>query len=359
MNPLYRYSIMKVHMNGSEDNARQSRKIAKQLARLAENVGKLRYKPRVKHRSLQIRCPATSANLGPGFDVFALALSEPYDIFRVDVAAKGISLKVAGLYGPEVPAEPDSNVAGFVARHMLETFGISTGLSLRIRKMIRPGGGLGSSAASAAAAACAIDRIFGLGLDDTDLIEWAALGEMLSGGDPHVDNVAAAYLGGFIIVTRREPLFITRYDPHPLLCAVLAIPDIAKSNTRAARAVLGPRTAMTSTEAMRAIQEACGIITGRIDDIVEAMRDLTHIEERRESEGFYRLLTECKSLGTAFKAGIAGSGAGPSIIAITKRSSARPLSLAMKQLFENAKIDCQILITRPSTRGIKQLVKLR
>jgi homoserine kinase len=337
-------------------NIIQPHGLAKQLTKLAEAAVVVNPKPRIKYRSVKVICPATSANLGPGFDIFALALSEPYDTIQVTLAGDSVSFRITGPYASDVPEIPEDNVAGFVASHMLATFGIDTGLKVKIRKRIRPGGGMGSSAASAMAMACAIDRLFDLRLCDTDLIEWGALGEMLSGGVPHVDNVSAAYLGGFVVVTRREPLSVIRYDPHPSLYAVLIVPEIEKKNTRAAREAVGPRIAMTKAEAMLALQEACGIITGRVDAIMEATRDLTHIEAKRESEGFYHLLTECKAIGSDFHAGVAGSGAGPSIIALTTRRFARPLSTVMEKLFKDRGIPCRAIVTRPSVKGIKHLV---
>ncbi|MCX8127015.1 MAG: homoserine kinase, partial [Dehalococcoidia bacterium] len=278
----------------------QSPGLAKHLSKLARLAGKLHHHPCPVHRSVVVRSPATSANLGPGFDIFAMALTRPYDDFRIEIASDGLTFEVTGPYAGAIPTDPQSNVAGFVARHMLDMFGIEAGLRVHIRKNIRPRSGLGSSAAGAMAMAGAIDRMFNLGLTTTELIEWAALGELLSGGVPHVDNVSAAFLGGFIVITCREPLEVVRYDPHPSLRVVLAVPDVDKESTQASRDAVGTRIAITKAEAMLALQEACGIITGRVEDIISATRSPTHIEAKREAAGFYRYLTELKEIGRRF-----------------------------------------------------------
>src|SRR5512136_1679329 len=97
-----------------------------------------------------VRAPATSANLGPGFDVFGLALEHPNDKVTLARTGGGIKIKVKGLQASSISTVPERNTAGVVASYMIREFGLKTGLAIGIEKGICPSRGLGSSAASAA-----------------------------------------------------------------------------------------------------------------------------------------------------------------------------------------------------------------
>ncbi|HID19169.1 TPA: homoserine kinase, partial [Candidatus Bathyarchaeota archaeon] len=112
--------------------------------------------------TLKIRCPATTANLGAGFDVFGLALREPFDLLEVTVEGNGVEIVVEGY---PVPTEPERNTGGYVALKMMEDFGVEKGVRIKIVKRIKPGSGLGSSAATASGVAYALNRLFNLNLN--------------------------------------------------------------------------------------------------------------------------------------------------------------------------------------------------
>ena len=107
--------------------------------------------------SITVKASATSANLGAGFDVLGLALDSPSDIIEVEKADE-ISILVRGRGSGEIPVEPEKNTAGLVALAM------DNKVRITIRSGIRPGSGLGSSAAPAAGTAVAINELFSLGI---------------------------------------------------------------------------------------------------------------------------------------------------------------------------------------------------
>ena len=189
-----------------------------------------------------LRAPATIANFGPGFDVFALALAGPHDHFRITrrEAGRGIDAETGartnggadGGWGASVsrrggagrisvkitdggellPTEPEKNTAGLAAIHFFNETGARGGVDIEIIKKMPIASGLGSSAASAVAAVFGLNRLYGTGLRETEIIELASRGEAASGGTPHADNVAACCLGGFVIIRNRHPLRIDRLD---------------------------------------------------------------------------------------------------------------------------------------------------
>ena len=136
------------------------------------------------------KAPSSTANLGPGFDVFGLGLDAFYD--SVTVTKKGKGIRIANPDG--TPSNALQNTAGIVASKMAVEYGIKQGVEITIKKGVPAGFGMGSSAASAAAAAVAFDRLFKLNLDPETLVRHAGQGEMASAGTIHYDNVAASVL---------------------------------------------------------------------------------------------------------------------------------------------------------------------
>ncbi|HEY9246682.1 MAG TPA: homoserine kinase, partial [Candidatus Methanoperedens sp.] len=175
---------------------------------------------------LRVRIPATSANLGPGFDVFGIALDTPFDILEIEKSDK-IRITVRGKGSEYVPTDPKINTAGVVASILGKTVKIS------IERNIPLSSGMGSSAAPAAGTAYAINEIYDLGLQKRELIRIAAVGEEAASGTAHADNVAPAIYGGFVIVHGDR---ILSFQPENI--GIVAVhPEIIVS-TRAARAML-------------------------------------------------------------------------------------------------------------------------
>ena len=147
--------------------------------------------------SVMVRAPSSTANLGPGFDVFGLALDAFYDEITLDKTNKSVGRNrpwhgVRILTADDVPKDPQQNTAGLVIKAMKQKFKIKSGIEIGIKKGIPAGFGMGSSAASAAAAALAFNKLFNLKLDNKTLIKCAGIGEKASAGTIHYDNVAAS-----------------------------------------------------------------------------------------------------------------------------------------------------------------------
>src|SRR6056297_3694377 len=163
---------------------------------------------------LTVRAPATSANLGSGFDVFGVALTHPSDVVRVERASE-TTIEVTGAGAEYVPTDPAENTAGVVAREL------DAPAHIRIDKGVRPASGLGSSAASAAGAALALNELYDRGLSRSELVPIAAEGEALVSGEAHEDNVAPALLGGFTIAAEDGVVPVDADVP-----LVVCLPDI-------------------------------------------------------------------------------------------------------------------------------------
>ena len=283
-----------------------------------------------------VRVPATSANLGSGYDVFGAALGAPADIVRVEKADR-TTIEMTGSGSEFIPTDPEKNTAGAVAE------ALETPARIKIDKGVRPSSGLGSSAASAAAAAFALNELYDLGLSRRDLIPYAAQGEALVSGEAHIDNVAPALLGGFTIATEEA---VTQVDASIPLVACL--PEIVVS-TRDARNVV-PEEAIMS-DVIDTVGRAATLTVGMIRNdpvlVGQGMEDRIVSPERASLITGYHAVRQA-----ALEAGATGvtvSGAGPTVIAATQPGSQRSIASAMVDAFVDADVEARAYQTKVSS----------
>ena len=112
---------------------------------------------------ITVVAPSSTANLGPGFDVFGLAINAFYDEVTL---TKKKTKEVSIVTNDDIPTNPDKNTAGLVVKNMIKKFKTKDGIEIKIKKNVPAGYGMGSSAASAAAAAVAFDKLYKLKLDE-------------------------------------------------------------------------------------------------------------------------------------------------------------------------------------------------
>lgn len=170
-----------------------------------------------------LRSPATTANVGPGYDIFAMALKEPADEITVELNNTGkIEIAVQG-DSQNIPANPEDNTAGLAVLELMKRRRIIEGVKITINKKMPSGGGLGTTGASAAAAIYGLNRLLNLDLSSNELIDIARMGEVASGGSPHADNVAASIMGGFVLVKSYYPIDVLKLDipEFPIVLAAI------------------------------------------------------------------------------------------------------------------------------------------
>jgi homoserine kinase len=280
-----------------------------------------------------VRAPATSANLGSGFDVFGVALSRPADVVRVREADQ-TSIDVTGAGSQYIPEDPDKNTVGAVAE------ALDAPAHIEINKGVRPASGLGSSAASAAAAAVALDELYGRGHTREELVPIAAEGEAVVSGAAHDDNVAPAIMGGFTIATDEG---VTRIDAD--LSLVVCLPDIVVS-TRDARRVI-PDGA-TIEEFVETVGNAATLTAGMCRDDPElvgaCMYDSVVTPARAELVEGYE--TVCAAALDAGATGATISGAGPGVLAVCRDPDQRFVASAMLDGFDQHGVDARAYQTQ-------------
>ncbi len=270
--------------------------------------------------------PASSANLGAGFDVFAVALKEPYDYVEVERTDRKEIELVIDSKQKDIPHDAEKNVATAVAKRIVQDYSIRYGLKIKIRKGVPVGVGLGSSAASSVASALAVNKLFELGLDDSQLINYASYGEFVASGVAHKDNVAASLLGGFIMLNSNNKLTFKKIEPKDNLAFCLAIPDVKlpKRKTEYSRSILPKQIPIE--DAVMSISGASYIAAGfLLDDADMIGRGMmsSFVDKVRSKliDGFEEVNDSAIKKGAS---GVCLSGAGPSVIAIVDRRKAEP-----------------------------------
>ncbi|MEM2843132.1 MAG: homoserine kinase [Candidatus Bathyarchaeia archaeon] len=294
-----------------------------------------------------VKAPATTANLGPGFDAHGLALNVMYDIIEVEkISGKKILIEVEGKYADRIPVKPEENSAGKVALMLQKK--LDCGVKIKIFKGIPPGSGLGSSGADAAGVALAINRLFKLNFNKEKLTELASFGEIASAGAAHADNVAPAIYGGFTIILSYKPMKIFSFFPSKKLKFILAVPDFPKESTKKAREVLPKEVELKNVvfNVSGASAVTAGIILSNPQLIGFGMRMDKIVEVARASlyPYFNRVKFEALKSGAL---GVALSGAGPSIIAIVnfKEYNVTRVVEAMRRAFKIEGIQCEVYVS--------------
>lgn len=280
--------------------------------------GKVNTVPGVTARRRLVRVPATSANLGPGYDVMAVALDLHLELEVVESGT--FSVECGGM---DVPVDRDNLIV-----RAFETLHPADGITFRTGDGIPLARGMGSSAAAIVAGLVAADHMYELGLERQDLLERAAA---LEG---HPDNVAAALCGGFVVCAGEGPgLTATRIDSPEGLEGILVIPDVEVSTSKAREAIPAEvPIADAIANAASAAHLALGLSRADFDLISTGLTDRLHQERRAHlfprSMEIVRAAPELGAIGATI------SGAGPTVLVWSGWQETGKVMAALKERCE-------------------------
>jgi homoserine kinase len=302
------------------------------------------------NEGIRIKSPGTVANLVCGFDVLGLALHDPYDIMELRLIDEPV-VRIKNKDEYNLPTQPEKNVAGVVLLSILEKMDNKFGFEIEIKKQIKPGSGIGSSAASAAGAAWAANQLLGNIFSKEEMVQFAMNGEKLASGVKHADNIAPAIYGGITLIRSIHPLDIVNIDAPPLYVTVVH-PQI-EVRTSDARQILKQQVQLK--DAIRQWGNVAGLVAGFIkadyDLIGRSLEDVI-IEPVRSIliPGFDETKRKSKEAG-ALGGGISGSG--PSIFMLSKdETTANSVAEEMKDVYTKIGIDFHTHITTINKKGI-------
>ncbi|WEU40761.1 MAG: homoserine kinase [Candidatus Odinarchaeum yellowstonii] len=305
---------------------------------------------------VRAEAPATIANLGPCFDALGIALSEPKDIVELSLDESSDSVvieKIEGLTNSSISFNTSSNTAGLAVKTLINRLGLKIGLKIKIRKGIRPASGMGSSGASAAAAVYGLSNLLGLNENMQLLVEAAAEGERAAANFPHADNVAAALLGGVVVLKSHKPLEFINFPVPEKLRFAIVLPDV-ELVTADSRAVLpsqiGFRDSFSQLSSCAFLVAA--LLKGDLVKIGRAVNSDIIVEPARARliKGFSEVKKAALEAG-AYGCSICGSG--PSIFAVCDESIQENILGAMEDALKNLNIKFIGFKAKPSNEGAK------
>lgn len=302
-------------------------------------------------KKVKLRVPATVANLVCGFDILGMAIHEPYDEMEINILDNPeIIIKHTDHFG--LPEEPSKNVAGVVLMKIQEHLNLKNGFEIIINKKIKPGSGLGSSAASAAGAAVGANVLLGNILTKEELVHFAMSGEELASGVRHADNVAPCIFGGITLVKSSNLVDIIPLNSPDLF--VTAVHPQVEVKTSDARQIL--KKSILLKDAIQQWGNIAGLVAGiqkndfgligrsLHDVIIEPVRSILIPK-------FDEIKQKSLEIG-ALGGGISGSG--PSIFMLSEKEEiSQKTAKMMKSVYEGIGIESFVYVSKINPYGIQ------
>ena len=306
---------------------------------------------------IKIFSPASIANLSCGFDILGVCLNDIGDEITVrKTKEKGI--KILKVTGQKLTLDVNKNVAGVSALALLKETNVDCGFEIEIHKGIKPGSGIGSSAASSAGSVFAINELIGKPYSSKELIKFALEGEKIASGAAHADNVSAVLLGGFIFVRDSLNFDIFKLKTPIDLAFTILHPQIEVKTSESRALVQRPITLdkmITQSANLGAFisglyNEDYNLISRSIKDVVvEPIRSILIPE--------FDKLKEISLSNNALGFGISGSG--PSVFAMSKGLvNAKKIRDLLKVNYSKLGLSFDIHTSSVNEKGI-QIIKIK
>lgn len=304
---------------------------------------------------IKLFSPATVANVSCGFDVLGFCLDSVGDEMIIRKINK-LGIYITKIEGFNLPFEPALNVAGVSALAMYEAAKPDCGFEIEIYKKIKPGSGIGSSAASAVGSVFGMNELLGRPFNKTELTAFAIKGEALASKCEHADNLAPAIFGGFTLVKSISPLQILEIPSPDDLYATIIHPKI-EIKTSEARAILPENVplsdAITQWANFGSLIHA--LHTSDYSLIESSLLDVIVEPYRSQLIPYFNDVKHAALQAGALGVGISGSG--PSIFSLSQGiETAINVKNAMNKIYSKIDIDFDIHVSKINKQGIKILL---
>lgn len=301
---------------------------------------------------IKIFSPATVANVACGFDVLGFCLDSVGDHMVIRKTDKK-GIYITKIEGYDLPFDAQLNVAGVSALTMYDAIDVDFGFEIEIYKNIKPGSGIGSSAASAVGSVFGMNELLGRPFNKTQLTEFAIKGEAIASKCEHADNLAPALFGGFTLVKGIAPMQILSIPSPDDLYATIIHPQI-EIKTSESRAVLPKDVPLVDAIAQWANLGSLvhALHTSDYDLISDSLNDVIVEPYRSKLIPYFDNVKKAALKSGALGAGISGSG--PSIFSLSKsKQTALSVKDAMHDVYKNTGIDFEIHVSKINTKGVK------
>jgi len=303
-------------------------------------------------QSVTVFSPATIANVGCGFDVFAFAIDQPGDEVSLSITSKpGVEInEIKG--SSELPYDIKKNTVGVSVSAMLGYLNLDIGISISLHKKMPIRSGLGSSAASAVGGVVALNYLLQKNLSNELLLEFATEGEKISSGDNvHLDNTAACLYGGFVLVRSKSPVDIISIPvPDNLHCVILH-PKI-EINTLESRKLLPEMVSLS--DATKQWGNTAAVISAlyesNFDLLQKSISDPIIEPERSKNIPYFNEVKDVAINAGAIGYGISGSG--PSIFALSEsKEIANHVSGEVSRYYQSTQVPFEIYVSKINKSG--------
>jgi len=302
--------------------------------------------------SIKVFSPGSITNLSCGYDILGVCLENRGDEIKVS-KTNNKSLTIKSINGFKLTKDIDKNVSGIAAQALLKKIDIDYGFEIEINKGIKPGSGIGSSAASSAGTVFAINQLLGSPFSLLDLVRFSMEGEKFVSGSYHADNVAPIIFGGITLVRSIYDLDVVSLPNPKDLEIVIVRPNIEIKTADSRKVVkkkvkiekmtqqsanLGSFISSLYTEDYNLMSRSV------IDQVVEPDRAVLIPE-------FDKIKRISKDSGS-IAVGISGSG--PSIFSISNnRTTSNKVLYSISEHYSSMGIDHDAFISKVNSDGIK------
>ena len=303
---------------------------------------------------LRLFCPATVANVSVGYDSLGFCLDSVGDeMIFTKTDQPGIT--ISEIQGYELPLEIDQNVAGISALAIYKSISPSFGIDIKIKKNIKPGSGIGSSAASACGAVFGVNELLGDPYSKRELVEFALEGESFASKSRHADNLAPCLYGGFTLVRSVDPVDIIELPVPADLFATVIHPQI-ELKTSDSRSVIPSEIPLKN--AIKQWSEMGSFVhamhTSNYELLSSCLNDHVIEPYRGKLIPCFEAAREAAMNNGSLALGISGSG--PSIFALSKsETTARSVEQKLIEIYKLEHIEVKSYVSGINLDGIKIL----
>ena len=301
---------------------------------------------------IKIFSPATVANVACGFDVLGFCLDTIGDEMVIRKTTKK-GIHITKIEGFDLPMETELNVAGVSALAMYNAIKPDCGFEIEIYKNIKPGSGIGSSAASAVGSVFGMNVLLGEPFNKTELTAFAIKGEALASKCEHADNLAPALFGGFTLVKSLNPLEILEIPVPDDLYVTIVHPQI-EIKTSEARAILPKKISLQDaiTQWSNFGSLIHGLHTNDYQLIKRSLHDVIIEPHRGKLIPYFNDVKNTILKNGALGCGISGSG--PSIFTLSKGlEQSKNVVNAIKKIYSETDMKFNTYVSKINTEGVK------
>ena len=303
---------------------------------------------------IKIFSPASVSNICCGFDVLGFSIDGIGDELRITKSTNKV-VNIKEIKGYNVPLEKNKNTASVAAQALLDHLKINEGFDIEINKKIKPGSGIGSSAASAVGAVYGINKLLGNPLKHEELLKFAMKGEFVSSKTAPADNVASALYGGTILVNNRENYNVIKLPVPKSLYAIIHHPLI-EIKTSDSRGVLPKSIDLKiASDQLSALGGFIHSLHTQDFDLMKiSLKDYLVEQFRSDYVPAFNEVKTIADLNNTICCSISGSG--PSIFTLVNSlNDAKRLKLLFDEIYKDKKLEFNSYITSLNSKGVHEI----